>query len=98
MVSEKDKAKKKVKRPTAEKRNIQNEKRRLINKSYKSRINTTLKSFRIALQGGDADVVQKNLKSVFSMLDKGVKKNILKAGKADRIKSRYHAKMNVVGK
>lgn len=79
--------KKKTKRPTAQKRDIRNNKRRMLNKSFKSKVRTVMRSFEEALKGEDKDQVQSTLNSVYSMMDKGVKKGIFKKNKAARIKA-----------
>lgn len=88
-----DKNKKKVKRPTPLKRDMQNEKRRLLNRDLKSRVKTTLRSFEEALPKGDAANVKEKLNAVYSVLDKAVKKGIFKLNKASRTKSRLTAKV-----
>ena len=82
MAEEKDK---KTKRPTALKRDLQNEKRRLQNRSFTSKLKTTLRK----AENGDSSV---SLKEVHSLLDKAVKKNIFKKNKANRLKARFFAK------
>jgi len=81
----------KVKRPTAEKRNLQHEKRRLLNKSFKSSVKTAIRNFEETLPKKDADAIQENLNIVYSMMDKGVKKGVFTANKAGRTKSRLTA-------
>ena len=83
----------KKKLPTAQKRMIQNEKRRLVNQAFKSRIRSAVRKFEEALQGADKVVMQENLNSVYSIVDKAVKRNIYKLNKAKRIKSRLTARM-----
>lgn len=80
--------KKKTKRPTAEKREIRNSKRRLINKSFKSQVRNAMRSFETALKANDKDQIQQTLNSVYSMMDKGVKRGIYKHNKAARLKAR----------
>jgi len=87
MAKEKEE-KKKVKRPTAQKRDIRNSKRRLLNKSFKSQVRTAMRSFEDALKAKDKDQIQQALNGVYSMMDKGVKRNIYKRNKAARIKAR----------
>ena len=86
MAEEKKEAKKK--RPTALKRLIQNEKRNLINRTFKSRVRTALRAAQAALKGDDAEERKKAVSAAYSMMDKGVKRGIYKKGKADRVKSR----------
>lgn len=81
----------KTKKPTALKRDIQNAKKRLLNKSFKSKVNTAIKSLQSALTAKD-DTVQVKLQSVYSLMDKGVKKGLFKKNKASRIKSKFAAR------
>jgi len=85
--------KKKTKRPTAQKRDIRNSKRREINKSFKSRVRTAMRTFEDALKAKDKDQIQQALNSVYSMMDKGVKRGIYKRNKAARIKASTNQKM-----
>ena len=41
---------------------------------------------------------EKNLKNVYKMLDKSTKKNVIKRGKADRLKSRLTKQLNKLSK
>jgi small subunit ribosomal protein S20 len=84
--------KKKTKRPTPLKRDSQNEKRRLINKSFKSSIRSTLRDFDEALASKDKTTVQKALSEVYSFMDKGTKRGLFKLNKANRTKARIAAK------
>lgn len=85
--------KKKTKRPTAQKRDIRNSKQRLINKVFKSQVRTTMRSFEEALKGNDKEKIQQSLSSVYSMMDKGVKRGIYKHNKAARVKARTTQKV-----
>ena len=80
------------KRPTAEKRDIRNEKKRLINKAFKSKVATTQRKFQESLKGEDRDVVVSSLSSFYSMMDKGVKRGIYTKNKASRTKLRAQKK------
>ncbi len=73
----------KTKIPTAVKRELQNEKRRLLNKAFRSKVNTVIK----ALTSAGTDLAPK-LNAVYSMMDKGVKKGVFTQNKASRFKSR----------
>lgn len=70
---------------SAEKRVRTNEKRRQRNVDVKSGVRTALKRVRGAHSRQDAEAA---LKSAFSLLDRAAKKGVLKAGTADRQKSR----------
>ncbi len=84
-----EETKKKVKRPTAEKRMIQNEKKRLANRMFKSRVRTAIRTFESTLKSGDKDTADKDLNLIYSLMDKGVKKGIYKKNKAANTKSRF---------
>ncbi len=84
--------KKKVKRPTALKRDLQNKKRRLNNKIYKSKVRTAVRAFQESLPKGDAAVSEAKLNEVYSILDKCAKKGIFKTNKVSRTKSRLAAR------
>ena len=82
----------KKKRPTALKRDIQNEKRRLQNKIFKSKVRTSVRRFEDALVKGEEAQITEALNTVFSMMDKGVKRGTYKLNKAGRTKSRLTAR------
>lgn len=86
-----DEAKKKTKRPTAEKRIIQSDKRRMRNRIFKSQVKSAMKAFRTAVEAKDQGKVAEELKSVYSLMDKGVKLGIFKRNKAARTKQQYAA-------
>ena len=83
---------KKVKRPTAQKRDLQNEKRRLRNRIYKSRVRTAIRLFQDALVKGDQAETTDKLNEAYSILDKCVQKGVFKLNKASRTKSRLAAR------
>lgn len=85
-------AKGKEKRPTPLKRDLQNEKRRLRNKSFKSSVRTAIRALDEALPKGDKAVIKQHLDEVYSLMDKGVKRGVYKLNKASRTKSRLAAK------
>lgn len=88
-----DKKNKKTKRPTAQKRDIRNEKRRVVNKCFKSRVRTAQRRFLDAVSTGkEASVVKELLSDVYSLMDKGVKRGLYKRNKADRTKARCTAR------
>ncbi len=80
---------KKVKRPSPLKRDLQNEKRRLSNRIYKSRVRTAIRAFQDSI--GKEDANQK-LNEVYSILDKCAKKGVFKINKVSRTKSRLAAR------
>jgi small subunit ribosomal protein S20 len=83
---------KKERRPQAEKRAIQSEKRRLINKSFKSSVRSAVRKFEEDLSKGDAALTKQNLSEVYSLMDKGVKRGVYKINNASRTKARLTAK------
>lgn len=78
---------------SAFKRMIQNEKRRLINKSHKSEMKTQIKKFLIALKEPNENL-GKMLSQTFKVLDQVAAKKIIHKNTADRIKSRLSLRMN----
>lgn len=88
MADKKTKEIKKEKRPTALKRDIQSEKRRLRNKQFRATVKTAIKAYEASLKDNQEAAVKENLSKVFSLMDKGVKTGVFKANKASRTKSR----------
>lgn len=82
---------KKVKRPTAIKRDLQSEKRRLRNKTFKSSVRTAIRKFEESLTKEDPAAIKESLNSVYSLMDKGVKHGVFKVNKAGRTKARLTA-------
>lgn len=89
----KEKEVKKVKRPTQEKRQIQNEKCRLMNKGTRTRVKTSMKSCLEALLEKDAVTTQAALNTFCSLVDKAAKKGLFKVNKSSRMKSRMALKV-----
>ena len=86
------KEKAKVKKPTALKRDEQSVKRNLRNRSFKSKVTTALRALEETLSKKDVASIKLKLNDIYSLMDKGVKKGIYKMNKANRVKSRLHAK------
>lgn len=86
------KEKKKIKRPTAEKRMIQSKKKRLLNRAQRSEIRTAIRNLDKAIAGKDQAQSKKELDTVYSLVDKAVKTGVLKKNQAARTKSRLTAK------
>lgn len=78
----------KPKRPSAKKRDIQNAKRRLHNRAFKSRIKTAVRSLEKDISEKNETGAKAHLSSVYSLLDKAVKHGIYKLNKAARLKSK----------
>ena len=78
---------------SAEKRIEVIDKLTLRNKSYKSKIATMVKKYKLAVDNKDENS-SKLLSEVFSLIDSGVSKGVLAKGTADRKKAR----LSVYGK
>lgn len=83
---------------SAEKRVRQNEKRKLINKSNRSRVRTQIKKLRSSLVAGDAGASQELLSPTVSAIDKAVNKGVLHKNTAARYKARLTAHVNKAAK
>ena len=77
----------KAKRPTPLKRELQDKKKRLKNKSFKARILTAVKIF-------EKEKSLEMLNAIYSLLDKGQKKGILHGNMVSRKKSRLAHKLS----
>lgn len=75
------------------KREKQNEKRRLKNKSVKSEIKTYMKKVITQLEAGELDEAKKSFKTLTSKLDKAAKKNILHKNNVANKKSKIGRKI-----
>ena len=80
---------------SAEKRIEINERNRLRNRYYKSSVRTLIKNFfkdldiyKNSKKPEDKEKVQKTLSSIYSLMDKGTKKNIFHKNAAARKKSK----------
>jgi small subunit ribosomal protein S20 len=83
---------------SAEKRVRQNERRRLVNRSNRARLRTSIKNLRNALKGGDANEVKTLLPQTVSEIDKAVQKGALHRNAAARQKSRLTVRANAGAK
>ncbi len=94
MAEEKKEESAKVRRPSAKKRDLQSIRRNLRNRGFNSRVANAVKEFKQAVETKkDAQIVQKQLAAVYSLMDKGVKTGILKLNQASRSKSRLAAQI-----
>jgi small subunit ribosomal protein S20 len=87
MAKTEDKVKKKVRRPSALKRDIQAAKRNERNRAAKSQVRTAVRGFEEVLVK-DKEEAQKSLSKIYALMDKGVKKGTFKKNKASRVKAR----------
>lgn len=83
---------------SAEKRMRQNERRRVVNRGNRTKLRTSIKSFRSALKTGDAAQVGALLPQTVSEIDKAVQKGVLHRNAAARHKSRLTARANQTAK
>ena len=86
-----------VKRPSALKRDLQNEKRRLRNRSFRSSVSTAIRSLDESLsQKVGPEAIKAKLQEIYSIVDKGVKGGVFKPRKGARTKSRLSARCSKV--
>lgn len=86
--------KKKTRRPTAQKRDLRNGKHQMINKSFKSKARTVVRSFEEALTTPkNRTQAEEALRSLYSMMDQAAKRGIYTRNKAARLKSRATSKL-----
>jgi small subunit ribosomal protein S20 len=85
---------------SAEKRIKTNERNRLTNRFYKSSVRTLIKNFVKALETyktsqnpDEKEKLQKILSSVYSLIDKGTKKNVFHKNAASRKKAKLAASL-----
>lgn len=79
---------------SAEKRMRQNEKRRQINRSNRTRLRTGVKRLRAALEEGTKDGITETYAQTVSTIDKAVNKGVLHRNAAARYKSRLTTQVN----
>ncbi|HEV7843496.1 MAG TPA: 30S ribosomal protein S20 [Pyrinomonadaceae bacterium] len=79
---------------SSEKRVRQSEKRRLVNKSNRGRLRTSIKKLRTALAAGSTEELGTLLPATISTIDKAVQKGVLHRNAAARHKSRLTARVN----
>lgn len=84
---------KKVKVPTALKRDLQNERKRQRNRAFKATVRTVIRGFEEALKNDDAEAKKQHLSNVFSALDKAAKRGVYTKNKANRSKARLAARV-----
>ena len=82
---------------SSEKRVRQSEKRRVINRSNRTKVRTYIKKLRAALDGQSGDV-QSTLPETISVIDKAVQKGVMHKNAAARYKSRLTVRANQVAK
>ena len=84
----------KTSRPSALKRDLQNEKKRLRNRSYRSSVQTAIRNLNTSVSQKEAtDAINTKLNAIYSLMDKGVKKGVFKPNKAARTKARLASRI-----
>jgi small subunit ribosomal protein S20 len=78
------------------KRNRQNEKRRLRNKSVKSSLKTAIRKFHEATAAGDADTATALLRSASRKLDQAASKGVIHKNQAANRKSAINKKFSAL--
>lgn len=72
----------------------QNEKRKQINRSNRTRVRTAIKKLRVELESGDSKEFKTLLPATVSTIDKAVQKGVLHKNTAARYKSRLTTNAN----
>ena len=83
---------------SAEKRVRQNERRRVVNRSNRTRLRTAVKNLRATLAKGSGKDAAELLPTTISEIDKAVQKGVLHRNAAARHKSRLTARVTQAGK
>ena len=83
---------------SSEKRVRQSEKRRVINRSNRTKVRTYIKKMRAALDSGKSEEIQSVLPEAISVIDKSVQKGVMHKNAAARYKSRLTLKANQAAK
>lgn len=82
--------------PSAIKRYRQSQRRRLINQMNRHRLKTQLKKLRTAISGGKAADAKAILPETFGVIDRSVRKGVIKKNTAGRYKSRLTKRVNAL--
>lgn len=94
MAKDEKKSEEKKKQPTALKRDRTSEEKRLRNRAFKAQIRTAVRDLKGAVDAKDKTAVKSALNSVYSLMDRSVKRGIFKANKAARTKARVAARIS----
>ncbi|MBN1520021.1 MAG: 30S ribosomal protein S20 [Spirochaetales bacterium] len=86
-----------TKQSSAEKRHLQDEKRRVRNKKVKSSVRTAAKKVVVAAHAKDKAQAEAQLKDMISQIDTAARKGIIKKNAAARKKSRMQRLVNLIG-
>jgi small subunit ribosomal protein S20 len=80
--------------PSQIKRNRQNERRRLRNKSVRSTLKTSMKKFRMAAESGDQQAAEQAFRTAARKLDKAAQEGIVHRNFAANHKSKMAQRIN----
>jgi small subunit ribosomal protein S20 len=72
----------------------QNKRRKTYNDRLRNRIKKSVKKQNSLLKEEKTAEAEKNVKNIYKVLDKAARKNVIKKGKANRIKSRLTKNLN----
>jgi len=81
---------------SALKRVRQTERRTAVNRANKSRVRSSLRALREAIQKGDLKAATEQYRATASALDKSVQKGVLHGNTASRYKSRLNARVKAL--
>lgn len=81
---------------SALKRVRQTERRTAVNRANKSRVRSSLRALREAIQKGDLKAANEQYRATASALDKSVQKGVLHANTASRYKSRLNTRVKAL--
>ena len=73
-----------------------NKRREVVNDRMRSRSKKSVKKFNALLSDNNIDEAKATLKHIYKVLDKAAKKNVIKDGRADRLKGRLTKKLNKI--
>ncbi len=91
MAEEQKTQKLKTKKPTAVKRILQSNRKRLKNTAFKSKVKTAIKAVKSSVSKKESkEMVNEKISAVYSLMDRAAKKGIFKKNKVARIKSKMH--------
>lgn len=79
---------------SAKKRILQNEKQREHNRTFRSRMRTSIKRLRGAIESGDADQAKELLPGTLRVIDETAQKGVIHDNTAGRYKSRLTKAVN----
>ena len=73
-----------------------NKRREVVHDRMRRKKKKSVKKFNALLSDNNIDEAKATLKHIYKVLDKAAKKNVIKDGKADRLKGRLTKKLNKI--